>query len=384
MKRLIAILLVVAIFTTLLASCGNTQDGPVTTPSKGGETSPTAGTEELPSFKAGLVLWGTSDSHGRYLSEAFSWLENLGGEVLLDTGALTPEAMITSAENLIQAGCDIIVFCTYVGESIVPTISNLCKDNGVYWAMWDTTVSSEIQTMINENPYFCGTTNEDQVDAGYRATKYMIDAGASDFILLKYGIGIPTCDLREEGAISAIQEAGANVTYTLMAPEDTKKAVQDVLVSNPEANAFLSLGAAQSYCTPAIQAIASVGRKGEVQVGGFDFGDDMAKQVEDGDLSIVIGGHVTTAFFSAIMCLNEFWGYSLNPDNAELVIPYVDITSPEDFDNFNKYIVGEEPPYTNEELQQFIIKNNPDLTWESFQEKVISFGIEDVIERHGN
>lgn len=308
MKRFIAVVLVVTILTVLLASCGNTIDEPVTTPSVGGETSSVPAKDEVPSFKAGLIVWGTSDSHGRYLSESFAWLENLGGEVLFDTGALTPEGMITSAENLIQAGCDIIVFCTYVGESIVPTISNLCKDNGVYWAMWDTTVSDDIQTMINENPYFCGTTNENQVDAGYRATKYMIEAGASDFILLKYGVGIPTCDLREEGAIAAIEEAGAHVTYTLMAPEDTKKAVQDVLISNPEANAFLSLGAAQTYCTPAIQAIASVGRKGEVQVGGFDFGDDMAKQIEDGDMSIVIGGHVTTAFFSAIMCLNEFWG----------------------------------------------------------------------------
>src|SRR5699024_2263818 len=110
---------------------------------------------EIPDFKLGFSVWATSDSHGRYVTQAAEWCKDLGGEVVLDVAGMTPEGQIASAENLIQAGCNAITFCAYTGESIIPKISQLCKENEVYFAIWDTTVTDDlIREMLDDNPYF--------------------------------------------------------------------------------------------------------------------------------------------------------------------------------------------------------------------------------------
>ena len=47
-------------------------------------------------------------------------------------------------------------------------ISQLCQKSKVYFVIWDTTVKDpDIKAMLEANPYFVGTTNEDQITAGY-------------------------------------------------------------------------------------------------------------------------------------------------------------------------------------------------------------------------
>ena len=76
-------------------------------------------------FKIGFSVWGTSDSHGRYVSQAASWVEELGGEVIVDVAqGFTIDAQVASIENLIQSGADIVSFCAYSGEAVIPKYQN--------------------------------------------------------------------------------------------------------------------------------------------------------------------------------------------------------------------------------------------------------------------
>lgn len=383
MKKICSVIVVLSLITVLFAGCGKkTDSGEADTGTKTEANVGKASNGEIPNFKLGFSVWGTSDSHGRYVAQAAEWCEALGGEVVVDIGGMTPEGQIASAENLIQAGCNAITFCAYTGESIIPKISQLCKENEVYFAIWDTTVEDDsIREMLDANPYFAGTTNEDQEEAGYTAVKQLADKGASNFVLIKYAIGVATCDMREEGALRAIDELGLNCVYTIVAPEDTKKAVQDVLTSYPTVDAIVSLGATSAYITPSIQAIEAVGRKGEVLTAGFDFSDTMGSEIEAGDLSLVFGGHIITSHFANLMALDALFGTPINEERKELIIPYLLVKSTEDIDNYNKYVIGDKP-YTVEEMKEYLKYCNPDLTFDKFQEMVSKYSIEDVVKRH--
>lgn len=387
MKKLISAFLALTMSIGFMTSCDGNQNSD-TSATKADETT-VSDTTKAPStepggettikpFKLGFSVWATSDNHGRYVSQAAEWCEALGGEVIVDVAGVTPEGQIASIENLIQSGADIVTFCAYTGESVIPKISQLCEENGVYFAIWDTTITDpQIQEMVEKNPYFCGTTNEDQVKAGYEAVEVLAEKGAKNFVLIKYAVGVATCDDRETGAVQAIKDLGLNNVYTIVAPEDPKKAVQDVLTNYPEVDAIIALGSTANYITPAIQAIDAVGKKGKVFTSGFDFSDTMSDEIAAGDLSLVFGGHVITTHFANLMCISAFSGNPINPDKAQLTIPYLKVTSTENIQDYNQYIVGDTPPYTADEMLDSISNKS----FADFQDIVNEYSVEDVITR---
>ena len=383
MKKLLATLLALALVLALFAACGNapSSSAPSSSDADGSGSAALSGDGSIPSFNLGFSIWGTSDSHGRYVTQAAEWCEALGGTVTVDVAqGFTVEAQMTSIENLIQSGVDMLTFCAYAGESVIPKISQLCQENEVYFALWDTTITDpDIQAMVDANPYFCGTTNEDQEAAGYEAVKILADKGAKNFVLIKYAVGVATCDEREAGAVKALEELGLNNVYTIVAPEDVKKSVQDVLTNYPEVDAIVALGGTSGYVTPSIQAIDAVGKKGKVYTAGFDFSDTMGDEMAAGDLSLVFGGHVVTSHFANLMCISAFAGAPVNPDKELLIIPYLTVTSQEDIDNYNQSIVGDTAPYTAEEMLDCITGKS----FEEFQAIASAYSIDDVVARHG-
>jgi ABC-type sugar transport system substrate-binding protein len=399
MKKIIALLLLVVMATSLLAGCNNskgndsqkatqkeedtkdTSDTKDTNDTK--DTSDnTAAQGEVKPFKYGFISWGTADEHGRTLNEAVRWaVEAAGGEFVMDGSAISAEQTIAAAENLIQAGCNMIAFCTYAGEASVPQISRLCQENEVYWTMWDTTISDpDIREMIAQDPYYVGNTNEDQYNAGYNTMKVMAEAGAKNTIVIKYGVNIPTCDERVEGATAAAQEFGVNLLYEIVAPEDYKKAAQDALVAYPEADSFFLAGAGSA--APSLAAAMREAGKDKFYIGAFDYFDQMGEELKSGSLTLINGGHMVTGTFSALMAINAYFGTPLSDEKYMVTIPYLTLGSYDDYEAYIQY-ASQGAAYTSDELKQFLKVYNPDLTLESFQEGVSKWSIADIKERKG-
>lgn len=330
-------------------------------------------------FKYGFISWGTADEHGRTLNAAVQWaVDAAGGEFVMDGSAISAESTVAAAENLIQSGCDMISFCTYAGEAAVPQISRLCQENGVYWTMWDTTIADEdIAAMIAQDPYYVGSTAEDNYTAGYNTMKIMIEKGANKVILFKYGVNIPTCDDRCAGAYAAAEELGAEIVYEVIAPEDWKKAAQDALVAYPDANGMFLAGSG-TYTTAVASACKEAG--GEFCIGSFDYFDQMGEYLSSGELTVINGGHMVTGTFSALMAINAYQGNPLSEEKISVTIPYLTLTSSEDYDLYKQY-ASEGAAYTPEELQECLKSSNPDLTLESFQEFVSKWSIDDIKQR---
>ncbi len=334
-------------------------------------------------FKYGFICWGTADEHGRTLNAAVQWaVEAAGGEFIMDGSAISAETTVAAAENLISAGCDMISFCTYAGESTVPTISDLCQAKGVYWTMWDTEIADqEIAAYIAEDPYYVGCTSEDNLTAGYNTMKTMADAGATNVIIIRYGMNIPTCDDRCTGAMNCIADVGGiEVVSDMIVTENYKSAVANVLLAHPEVNAVLLAGSG-TYSASVAEAFREAGIENYV-IGCFDYFDAMGDMLKNGTLKVVDGGHMVTGTFSALMAINAFNGTPLSADKIHVSIPYLVLTSGEDYEAYIQY-ASQGAAYTSEELQQYIVAYNPDLTLESFQEGVSKWSIADIMERKG-
>ena len=375
MKKLLAIFLTLALVFSL-AACGGT-----TTPTP--ETDkPATGGEQVP-FKYGFISWGTADEHGRTLNAATQWaVEAAGGEFVMDGSAITAETTIAAAENLIQAGCDIISFCTYAGEASVPQISKLCNENGVYWTMWDTTIADEsVKAMIEQDPYFVGTANENQYDAGYKTMEAMAEAGATKVIMIKYGVNIPTCDDRCTGGYDAAKKLGVEVVYEIVAPEDYKKAMQDALIAYPDVDGAFMAGAAQNS-TAIVAAFQDAG-KTDFVIGAFDYLDSMGEMLKAGTLKVINGGHMITGTFTAVMGINALFGTPLSTEKYAIEIPYLTLASYEDYEAYIKY-ASQGAAYTAEELQQNCFPVfNPDVTLESFKKFISNWSVADIMARKG-
>lgn len=312
---------------------------------------------DIPDFTYGLSIWGTSDPHGYGVDKGCSWLQQVGGTFVEDFGAMDADSQVASCEKLINAGCDFIVFCAYSGESIVPSIATLCQDNEVYFAIWDTTITDEgIQALLDANPYYCGTTNEDGYTGGYNEVKTLSDQGADDFVFIKYADGVATCDDRLKGAEAAVDEFGLKEDYvmTLTSTDDIKKGVQDALTNYPDVNAVVALGGSTSYMAPMQEAIKAVDREGEIKTASFDFYDAMPDDLESGAASVVTGGHICTGFYSALMCLSRIMGTPVNPDNDQIIIPYITCSSADMMDDYNTYVVGDTAPYSAKDIQTLL------------------------------
>lgn len=395
MKKLLAILLACAMVLGLAACASNNTHSTTkapdtnTTPAGNDDATGTAdGTTGAKPFKYGFISWGTADEHGRTLNAAVEWaVKAAGGEVVADGSAISAESTVAAAENLISAGCDIISFCTYAGESTVPTISDLCRKNGVYWTMWDTTISDpEVAEYIKDDPYFVGTTAEDNVSAGYDVMKTLAEDGAKNVLIIRYGTNIPTCDERCDGAMKYINEVGGitvaddMIIFTTDAAE-YKSAVSNALLAHPEVDSVFLAGSG-SKATSIAEAFKGSG-KSDFHIGAFDYFDAMGDMLKSGELSVVNGGHMVTGTFSALMSINALFGTPLSDEQYSVTIPYLTLKSYEDYEAYKQY-ASEGAAYSDEEMQQFLKVNNPDLTLESFQEGVSKWSIADIMARKGN
>jgi ABC-type sugar transport system substrate-binding protein len=206
--------------------------------------------------------------------------------------------------------------------------------------------------------------------------------GVKNLVLVKYGIGVATCDDREKGAVKAAQEKGIKIVYTIIAPDDAKKAMQDVLVSHPETDGLFVLGSTEAYLSPMSSAITAASKLGKVKVASIDFSDAMKGMFANKTLDLIYGGHIVTSTFAALMAINAYQKTPLSPKPYKVLIPYLKLTNSTDAESYYKLVVGSTPPYNADELRKFVKANNPSLTLTLFQKLVSQYSIADIQARH--
>lgn len=94
----------------------------------------------------------------------------------------TPDGTITFVESQIAAGADGLFLCP-PAESVLPTITQLCDEAGVYWGITLRTIEDEeIRKMVEGSEYYVGNCYENEEDTAEETQKDEAEEAESETV----------------------------------------------------------------------------------------------------------------------------------------------------------------------------------------------------------
>lgn len=413
MKKKIALLLALALTVSALAGCGGQKEDPA---ADGQDSAPVAAEEasetetqeaqtqetetsdtdvkDVPKVKLGIIIWGTTDALARSsIRMVETMVEQVGGEVVIDTNYTSPETQVQSAENLIASGCNGILVVNS-SDAMLPKLGQICEENGVYWGLqWRRVVSDEVKAQLDGYKYFVGNTCEEEVEIATRLAQDLADDGTKELAVVTTAVGDVTTDMRNQGIDSVCaateMERVAEYRGSRTTAVEVMEAVEKFITGFPNLDAIFLTTGTNTQLEGALAALDKHNKRGEIKLAVIDFidADLMREYLEDGTLFRIAGGHYVDPIFTSAMIINAIEGNPLSDTNEQIDLKFIDFKSYEDAVNYYKYVENEEESiyaYTPEELGQMIRSINPDFTLEDLRTMADAYSVQDVMERHGN
>jgi ABC-type sugar transport system substrate-binding protein len=289
-------------------------------------------------------------------------------------------------ESQVAAGVDGLII-TPPSDSILPTVTNLCESEGVYWAISLRSISDpEIKEMVESSPYYVGNCYEDEEQAGYTCGQWMGEQGYKKIAFITQAKGDTTCDTREVGLRKACEEYGIEIVGESRAhtqASDTTAAVESFLAANPDLDCIFFMGTAVTGAHEAgVKAIQDAGR--DVKIVSIDFPNEMIADFESGVLVYAYAQVCLSydPYITIMKVMNAIQGTPLDDSGA----PTTNTMAMYGIDNIEDAKAYEEilgnPDYLyydGDALSQFFKWENPDLTQETLQELVDSYQISEKV-----
>ena len=392
-KKLGAMLLAGMMATSLMVGCGPAKaaGGAEGAPADGGATAAASSD----GIKIGVSIWSSTDVLGSQCKKIVDKAAKANGVEVqyVDQGHVS-EQVTASVEQLCAAGCKGIIICNSADSEMTSAI-NTCTENGVYIAQFFRIISEEnspevYKTACNSK-YYVGAVHEDEVTNGYTLVNLLLDNGDRTIGLEAWTVGDATFQLRWQGYKQAIEEwnaAHADDPATITEPvyantssEEGAAAAMSLYNANPGMDALIVAGGGGDPLVGSIGAYANEGLTGKIDVVSTDFLDDLADQLKSGGMFAESGGHFCDPLFAFYLVLNAVKGNYVKDEGTfgyEILFPYLYVSSPDDYANYEKYFVNDDP-YTDEELAEMA-----NYSFEDLSKAASNLSIDDVISRHSN
>lgn len=399
MKKLIALAL--SMLMILLSACGGAAE-PSASPDGGTPAADTPASEDggdtpaqdAPKIKLGIIIWGTTDALGRNSTMMVQkMVEQVGGEVVIDTSYTSPETQIQSAENLIASGCNGILIVNS-SDTMLPKLAQVCEENEVYWGLqWRRVVSPEIKEQLDQCKYFVGNTCEAEVEIATRLAQDLADAGVKELAVISSAVGDTTHDMRNEGidAVCAATDMERVTEYrgSRNTAVEVMEAVEKFITGYPNLDAIFLTGGTNTQLEGALAALDKHNKRGEIKIAVVDFidADQMKEYLDDGTLFAIAGGHYVDPLFTTSMIVNAIEGNPLSDTNEQIDLKFIDFKSYDDAINYYQYVENDAEgiyAYTEQELANMIVSINPDFTLADLRAIADAYSVDDVMQRHGN
>lgn len=377
MKKLLGVLLSVALIGTMLVSCSK----------KPAESKASSDSKKI---KIGVSIWSSTDTLGsqckRIIDEAAKALDVQ--VMYVDQGHIS-ENVTASAETLSAAGCDGIIICNSASAEMTSVI-NTCTQNKVYVAQFFRVINQDTNpnefALAQKSPYYVGAVHEDEVENGKRLVTILAEKGNKKIALEGWEAGDATFLLRWEGYKKGVEEWNASHTnkIELLEPQyggttsDTGRSTAEAIINaNPDIDALIVAGGGGDTLVGALAAIESMGKKGKIAVVSTDFLADLDEQLKSGGMAAESGGHYCDPLIAFMLVYNAIKGNYAVPTNSfyEINFPYLYVASPEDYAAYAKYFV-DALPYNAEELKAMAALSEKDL-----EAATAKLSIEDVMSR---
>lgn len=162
-----------------------------------------------------------------------------------------------------------------------------------------------------------------EYEAGFGGGQRMGEAGVTKALCVNLEVGNVALDERCRGFSDALAETGGTVEVLAAELADltaTQQAIEAALTADPEINGVLTVG--QTGAAPALAAIESVGKTGEVQLATFDLSPEVLQAILDGNMLFAIDQQQYLQGYLPVVLL------TLNARNLNTVANPVIMTGP--------------------------------------------------------
>ena len=385
-KRIVSTALCATMAAGLLAGC-------VSAPTS--NASGEGGGKEIANedIKIGISIWSSTDVLGsqckRILDAA---AEALGVQIQYVDQAHVSEKVTASVEQLCAAGCQGIIVCNSADTEMTSAIKT-CNDNGVYLSQFFRVISEkdnpDIYQVAKDSEYFIGAVHENEVENGKQLVKMLLDKGDRNIGLIGWEQGDATWLGRWEGYKAGIEEWNkenpddqaklSEPQYAGTSSDGGSKAAEALMSADDTIDALIPAGGGGDPLQGAIAAVERAGKVDEIDVVSTDFLPDLGERLENGSMAGESGGHFCDPLYAFLMVSNAIKGnYTDIAGNfVDVEFPYLYVSSPEDYEAYEKYFV-DQLPYTNEEIVEI-----SEMSLEDMIAKAQSLSIEDAAARAG-
>ncbi|MEY8522988.1 substrate-binding domain-containing protein [Lachnospiraceae bacterium 38-10] len=345
----------------------------------GGQTGEVCG-DENGEYTIGVIIHTTTD----YLcAKLKSYTDYLGKEYSVKFSYyiienFADETYLAGIENLCAQGVDGIITTNFSGTAVLQGLK-ICEDNGVYMGVGWSQIDEQIKDQVYASDYFVGGAYESEVQAGKDIIESLISAGCTNIAPIGYEPGITCHDRRWQGMMEAFEEhPEINKAGEYRGLEFTK-AVEDYLASDETIDGIAITLLGIEYC---MEPIKSAGREGKVKIAFVDLSENCGEYLESGDVVCAIGGQYVDVVFPFLFMYNALNGTPL--EKAEVPVNFITCKSAEEFENYANYLHADGVYcWTAEELNEVIVKYNPDATADMLVEMGANYSAEDTMARHG-
>ena len=339
-------------------------------------------------IKIGVSIWSSTDVLGsqckKILDEA---AKALGVEVqYVDQGHVS-EQVTASVDQLIAAGCQGIIICNSSDTEMMSAI-NSANNNGVYLAQFFRIISEDANPDIYElakaSDYYAGAVHENEPENGEKLVQILLDKGCRNIGLIGWEQGDATWLGRWEGYKAGVDKWNAehpddqaklsDPQYAGTTSEGGAKAADALMSADPDLDALIPAGGGGDPLQGAIAAVEKAGKTDSIAIVSTDFLPDLGERLANGSMAGESGGHYCDPLFAFMLVYNAIKGnYSdFGGTFNDVNFPYLFVSSPEDYEAYEKYFV-DQLPYTDEELVEM-----SNLSLDELAEKAASLSIEDA------
>ena len=379
MKKALSLILAVVRLLTM-AACGSAPAAENT-----GSDSAANAAEKI---TIGVQIWSTDDvlgGHTKQMLDAAGKVWNV--EFQFDTPAYSADAQIASIENFIAAGVNGIMSVD-CDESTTIQNAALCKKAGIpYIAVYRRIDDPANVATIAENEFYLGQIANSDYELGVSLAQAVLDAGKTKIAYIKTPNG-NAMDARENGITDTLTKAGIEVLTTCTLSDAYEASewtnfVENILNVYPETECILMSCGSNGGIDAAIAKIATMGFADTCTTACVDSPDGAAECIADGSLLAVGGQIYNSALYGAVIMVNYIQGNPL----AEGCVDYPQlqpIISGEAEANASQKYMIDSLPYSDEELANMLVSNNPSYTIDMLQDEGNGFTISKLIEKFGN
>ncbi len=399
MKKKFLAMMMAAVFAAMaMTGCGKSTGGNTAQPEKTQDEGDAAKTEDAAQestaapekeevrHKIGVILYGKDDSMGAadyaYLNYA---AEALNVDIQWALNDYDPESQLASAENLVSAGCEGLLFLP-VSDNTVSLISDYCQQNGIYFQMMNRDISDPaIKEAAQANPYYVGTSFEANEEATNELTKLLAAEGR-----LQYGLGkVPpgsSLSVRNTAFEESIQAVGGKILADYTTPSDGSTQayvtyMENFVNSYPQMDGLLLSSTTGGGGETILNTLQTLTDPGKIKIAAFDTFEGMEGGFSDGWLTALAGGIAVQSVPDFIMLYNAVDGTPLADTYTVLYQNFIFITNLEDCATFAKYIDNPDHMiYDAETIRSLAKRYNPDASLDDIVNLMKDYSLAWVVE----